>query len=233
LNPKSMIRLGVRLPFLMLLVTACSGPDYAVAPVPFKPPVPRDPPVPPNPAIPRITSVHVTAGLYMVTVGSTTELKVAVLADPGVEYTVGWSLPAGTTTATIDASTGALTAVAPGSASAKACATARLSNGETQTACGEAGVRVVTVLTDVGGRGLAFVRDATLFHVGWVGTHPCGDRRGSTGLVARWDPNRVHASDGQPAGQVAIVYRQGGWIRRPLRNGGGGWRSEWWTLVVA
>lgn len=193
LNLKSMIRLGVRLPFLVLLVTACSGPDDVVSPVPLSPPTPR------------IVSVRVTAGPYMVTVGSTTELKVTVLADPGVQYTVGWSLPAGTNAATIDASTGALTAVAPGSASPKACATARLSNGQSQTVCGEATVRVVTVLTDVGGRGLAFVRDATLFLSTLDGSDPVPVV--TDAARPAWSPDGTRIAFTRPVGNLLTRWQ--------------------------
>jgi Tol biopolymer transport system component len=146
LNLRSMIRLGIRVLSLALLVTACSGPDDAVGPSPLDPPTPQ------------ITSVRVTPTAYMVAVGSTTEMTVVVLADSGVQYTVAWSLPAGSAAATIDTGTGALTAVAPGFASPRACATARL-----QTVCGEANVRLVTTVTAGGDRGLAFVREGTVF----------------------------------------------------------------------
>ena len=141
---------------LALLVTACSGPDDAVGPSPLDPPTPQ------------ITSVRVTPTAYMVAVGSTTEMTVVVLADSGVQYTVAWSLPAGSTAATIDAATGALTAVAPGFASPRACATARL-----QTVCGEANVRLVTTVTAGAAiRGLAFVREGTVFLSPLNGSEP-------------------------------------------------------------
>lgn len=110
---------------------------------------------------PGITGVTVTASAYLVTVGSTTQLTAVVDADPGVEYTVDWSLPAGTTAATIDASTGVLTGLARGFVSPMACATASPLRGHRQTVCGDTDVGVGPEVAS--GSRLAFVREGTVW----------------------------------------------------------------------
>lgn len=111
--------------------------------------------------MPGITRVAVTASDYLVEVGSTVEMTAVVDADSGVQYTVGWELAGGTSAATIDASTGVLTTVARGYASPRACATAHLPGGQSQTVCGASTIGVVP--DGAAGPELAFMREGTVF----------------------------------------------------------------------
>lgn len=110
----------------------------------------------------------------MLAVGATTRMTAVVAAHPGVQYELRWSLPAGTSAATIDTATGVLTAVAPGFVSPAACATAVLTNGQRQTMCSEttmATVRIVRPATSAGSA-LAFVQAGTVFEAASNGSEP-------------------------------------------------------------
>lgn len=127
-----------------------------------------------------ISSVRVTSSADIALVGSITSMTAAVSTDAGTRYTVKWSLPAGTTTATIDAATGAVTALAPGSAPVTACAEASLANGRNQTLCGEATIGILAQFTGVAARGLSFVRNGTVFVSGPDGSEPAALVTGAT-----------------------------------------------------
>ncbi len=143
-------------------------------------------PAPELPGIP-IIGVRVTSSADIAFVGSITSMTAAVSADPGTRYTLKWSLPAGTITATIDSATGAVTALAPGSASATACAAASLPNGRSQTICGEATIGIIAQFAGVAARGLAFVRNGTVFLSGPDGSEPAALVTGAT--KPAWSPD--------------------------------------------
>ena len=151
--------------FLLSLATlsvAC-GSEHAAGPDPQQSAPQQPQPQQPAPSGTPITRVVVIAPAYTALVGSTAKMAAMVTALDGVQYTVEWSLTGGTNTATIDANTGLLTALASGLTYPRACATARLADGQTQTVCDETTIRIVSPATHVVSGSLAFVRNGTVF----------------------------------------------------------------------
>lgn len=151
----------------------------------------------PKVSVTPITSVRVTSTADIAVVGSVTSMTAAVSADPGTRFTLKWSLLAGTTTATIDSATGALTALAPGPASATACATASLPNGQSQTVCGEVTMGIIAQFTGVAARGLSFVRNGNVFFSGADGSEPAALVTGATRPA--WSPDGARIAFTRPA----------------------------------
>ena len=81
-----------------------------------------DPPAPPPPPAPTVKSISVTPDGTTLTVGQTRTFSAAVVADTGVATTVTWS-SSDAAVATVNATSGVATGVAPGSVGIKATST--------------------------------------------------------------------------------------------------------------
>ena len=185
-------------------------------------------PSPLDPPTPQITSVRVTPTAYMVAVGSTTEMTVAVLAD--WESNTRWHgrCPRGPL----------LRRSMLQRRAHRRGPRLRIPRAWPPPDCRRCVAKLMSGLSRPSRpAGIAawpsWGRDRLPVRLGWVGSRRSGDRGGSTGLVARWGPNRIHASGGQPADQMATVYRPGGWVRYPLCDWGSRWHGGGWTLLVA
>ncbi len=206
-------RTQTALAFAFAIASIACGSENAVGPQ--SQPVPG--PEKPNLPVASINSVRVILPTELAFVGSTMTMSAVIVADSGARYTVNWSLAAGTTTATIDAATGVLTALAPGNASPIACAVAALSNGQTKTVCGEATIRVERDYTVIADHELAFVRNGTVFVARLDGSEPVALVTGGTRPA--WSPDRSHVAFTRPADnqatrwQVCIARSDGSGIR--------------------